>query len=1828
MKKKILSIMLALCMVLTALPITANAAGTAIYDLTQGSITIDDNSPENITINQSASSTANTIKISGTKNHTVTLNGLQIHSTNAMNSPVTVDSSGTTTLTLSNINTFNFDVSSQAAAVRKTAQGTLIIAGSGTLNVTGGCYNSDRSGGAAIGGNDGESTANIIIQSGTIQATSLSCAAAIGGGNRGSATNIQITGGNVNADSGYGAAIGGGGNNLTGGVTTYTGRNIIISGGTVKANTHDMNKCMAIGDGNVGSSDGFGMNTSGWGNVLQPSAGMVSKVEYTDNGVHTSFDGNYGSNYNTDITRFGSMQISFVAGYRLTVQNGTGSGLYLTGKPVNISFNNSGYDDPGYIEFSNWTLVSGSAAIAEPVGASTTLTMGNTDVTVTPVKAINYDRLQFVLSPVAIKGESGKTQQFSVGATYNGTALTAAQMAGLSYTTAWSLADAAKSTISSTGLLTMGAETENIKVNAAIQAGGKTYTAAADVLYKEADAGGLTISGGLLGLDYTYADNVLTFTGSGTYLVGMQPGVTTSATRIVVNGGSPKITLQNVNISTDSNANSIFCVRAGSPTVTISGTNSLINTNTNDGSNGISVMNGQSLTLDGGDNDALTAQGNYFSVVISQGGFFTIKGGHYSFGKSSGNVGVVKVDYYATCEVLGGIIELQEAWTGRDCNVINALGDFRISPAEGKQAAYKVKDTTKYLTEPYSTGTVIGYYTKISFSDSLPAITAASTGIENTSAGVSVNGTSSATGYYRLYEGGISSMPLAGDIMGSATGTVGLSKDAASSVSLTGLKEGTTYDCCIVAAAGSGESTQVSKVVKVHFTTLLAMPVAGDTSIDYAEEYLKAADTLAGGTILQYANTENVATWTDFSTGGVSLTSLLNSHTGTDSITLYVRKKAGEVYSAAAAVSIPARPLCSVPSLAVSYANETVTVPTGVVYQFSVSSPSSWGGAQAGTGSAVTLSPYISAAGTPEITWNKVFFRNPSTANSFASQTAAVEIPARPAVTVPTMSVGKLTFASIALNTVSDAEYKLTKINGNAVENAQYQSSNVFAELNPATKYTFVQHLLAVEKTAGADGHFASDESVPMEFTTAAFTVLYNDSAEKAEWYTNNVNISAMGYTVSDAKSGTFAAGYTVPEACTDKTLYFKSASGAVAPFAVSVKMDKTPPAGKITVGTSWWNKFLTDITFGFYHVDPSVVTIESSDGESGVKATQYLIAAEGTTYTREQLAAKADEWQDYNAGSKPTLFEGQKSVIYTKITNNAGLVTYLSSDGVILDNTAPTNMTIGFTQNPFKTVTHFVTFSFFFGNTVDVNFTAEDSGSGVDRYEYQTIAEGGTFDANGTWQTGSLSIASDFKGTIYARAFDKTGNVSGYAAKSLVVDKTAPVITANLGSPVLNTMDTHASFPVEIKDNGAGVSTVTYQIDGDTAKTVALTEDNGTDLTKEYSFSIGSLPDGAYNVTINAMDNSGNAAAAATVHIAKNAVQTGFGFASATQDKAYGDAPFTAAATGGQGDGTVTYTVTSGADVLSVDAATGKVTIQKVGTAVITAMKAAGGGYLQAQAHLTVNVSKGMPTVQTAPTASNITVIGKLSASKLMGGEAGVPGTFSWTNPGTVITKSGNYEVTFTPTDTDNYNTVTCNVPVTVSPIVTGNGSDAPQLDCTGVTMPAGVTAVSLGSAVQGDGTSAYSIVGKLIGQNESFGSLSGLTVYDLKLLDQSGNPIEQFTGKIKVKLRIYSGMSGDLKVFWYNPADDTLTDMHASQEDGYMVFETNHFSYYAIAQLKSSGTSPDTSSGTTSGTTGNPKTGSDNRPLILLALFASGSAAGTIIIKHRRIYRIKKKS
>ena len=126
-------------------------------------------------------------------------------------------------------------------------------------------------------------------------------------------------------------------------------------------------------------------------------------------------------------------------------------------------------------------------------------------------------------------------------------------------------------------------------------------------------------------------------------------------------------------------------------------------------------------------------------------------------------------------------------------------------------------------------------------------------------------------------------------------------------------------------------------------------------------------------------------------------------------------------------------------------------------------------------------------------------------------------------------------------------------------------------------------------------------------------------------------------------------------------------------------------------------------------------------------------------------------------------------------------------------------------------------------------------------------------------------------------------------------------------------------------------------------------------------------------------------------------------------------------------------------------------------------------------KADVAITVSKANP-VTTWPTAAAITYGAALSTSALTGGINITPGTFAWTTGATIptVTNTG-YSVTFTPTDTGNYNTVVkADVAITVSkanPTVTWPTAAAITY---GPTTALSTSALSGGSAMLGSTTVA----------------------------------------------------------------------------------------------------------------------------------------------------------
>lgn len=133
-----------------------------------------------------------------------------------------------------------------------------------------------------------------------------------------------------------------------------------------------------------------------------------------------------------------------------------------------------------------------------------------------------------------------------------------------------------------------------------------------------------------------------------------------------------------------------------------------------------------------------------------------------------------------------------------------------------------------------------------------------------------------------------------------------------------------------------------------------------------------------------------------------------------------------------------------------------------------------------------------------------------------------------------------------------------------------------------------------------------------------------------------------------------------------------------VVQLAVKASPDTQPPTGKIEVATgdltsASWTEFLApdQVAFNLFFKDRKWVTIFSADeGGSGVYGTHYYVS--NVALTKAQVEAlDANAWTaDATVILEPE--PDRKCIVYAKITDGAGNVTYLSSDGMVFDATPP----------------------------------------------------------------------------------------------------------------------------------------------------------------------------------------------------------------------------------------------------------------------------------------------------------------------------------------------------------------------------------------------------------------------------------------------------------------------------------------------------------------------------------------------------------------------------
>ena len=244
------------------------------------------------------------------------------------------------------------------------------------------------------------------------------------------------------------------------------------------------------------------------------------------------------------------------------------------------------------------------------------------------------------------------------------------------------------------------------------------------------------------------------------------------------------------------------------------------------------------------------------------------------------------------------------------------------------------------------------------------------------------------------------------------------------------------------------------------------------------------------------------------------------------------------------------------------------------------------------------------------------------------------------------------------------------------IDNVTYKSSNE----NIATVSGSGRHC---EVTAVAPGQ-ATIAAIYEDAQVGSFPVTVEDPSDKytvsaSDWTNEDVRITAAdGYVISkdgdDVANPTYEPDITIEipdDSWETENFYFylKKAglSGGVICQSIYYQIDKVAPTGKIYVGDQSWSQVVDDtdekgqVVTGI--VDPEFYISAQDDG-AGIQSVAYHVFENYISKDSaaiEKAVEEAGGWKVYD-DSSIALDHEKRNVVYVKLTDKAGNITYLSS--------------------------------------------------------------------------------------------------------------------------------------------------------------------------------------------------------------------------------------------------------------------------------------------------------------------------------------------------------------------------------------------------------------------------------------------------------------------------------------------------------------------------------------------------------------------------------------
>ncbi|MGI6240962.1 MAG: Ig-like domain repeat protein [Candidatus Omnitrophota bacterium] len=313
----------------------------------------------------------------------------------------------------------------------------------------------------------------------------------------------------------------------------------------------------------------------------------------------------------------------------------------------------------------------------------------------------------------------------------------------------------------------------------------------------------------------------------------------------------------------------------------------------------------------------------------------------------------------------------------------------------------------------------------------------------------------------------------------------------------------------------------------------------------------------------------------------------------------------------------------------------------------------------------------------------------------------------------------------------------------------------------------------------------------------------------------DNINWSPI---IPYAKSKT----YELPSGDGEKTVYvryYDEAGNVSETCFASIILDTRSPEGSVAVNG------------GVKYIHEARVTLNLSAIDDGSGVGKMCFSSNGMTWTEAEDYAPTKEWT-FSAG------DGYKKV-YVKYQDKSGRWSIASWVRVRLD-----------TQIPTGSVNINAGVMYASSSKVKLHFKGSDKGSGMSGVSLSF--DGTNWEAPIRFTSSTYVVLPDGDGvkTVYAKFYDKAGNVSPVYSDSIILDTLPPTGTVKVNGGVQFINQPTVTLNLNAMDEGSGLSKISFSNDG-----ITWVMETSYSETKRWTFSSG---DGVKKVYVKFQDNRG----------------------------------------------------------------------------------------------------------------------------------------------------------------------------------------------------------------------------------------------------------------------------------------------------------------------------------------------------------------------------------